>query len=221
MTITNKLHEHREALRALYEGFHRGDVPKKRFERLREKAILELYRALASARLTRDETILEEHHIVRAHLKLTQSVLREQDEEAISIFLTPHRLIRVRAIIAANQTVTGDARDSTRVEAFAIRDITGLVTRRAIRAGEAVAGAVICAVALLFRQWLLVTGTFLFVLGLLGVLHGLLLPTRWAEVEIDGLAQDDKIKIYGVRKKSARRLLRSLQGRMPTPEAPI
>jgi hypothetical protein len=213
MTIEKTLDACRKTLRELHEGFRRGDIPKKRFERQRENAIVDLYRALAGTRLAREEEILEEHHVVRAHLKLTQSVLREQDEEAISLFLTPHRLIHVRAVFGANQLITGDARDGTKVEAFALGDVSRLVPRKEIRSGEAIAGAVICVVAFLFRRLLLVTGTLLLILGLLGIVHGLLLPTRWIEAEIDGLAEDDKIRIYGVRKKSARRLLRVLRGR--------
>ena len=208
------MEELREELRSLSTGYSRGDVPRRKFDRLRAEKSVELYRAIVGIHLEADEKILEEHHVVRAHLKLSQSVLREPAEEVISLFLTERRLVRLQAILQPGQIVAGDMSDHTVIDDIHLSGVTGLKVRREPRISEAVAGIVICVVALAFRSWLLVTGTFLFLLGFLGILHGLLMPTRWVELEAHGPQPNDIIKIYGLRRKSARKFLRALRERM-------
>jgi len=53
-----------------------------------------------------------------------------------------------------------------------------------------------------------VTGPLLMLLGTLGVLHGLLLPTRWIEVRIRGAPPKEPMAVYALSKKSGRRLLK-------------
>ncbi len=214
METTSKVEELRGELRSLSAGYARGDVPKRKFDRLLAEKTVELYRAVVTTRLAEDEKILAEHHVVRAHLKLSQSVLKEPAEEAISLFLTERRLIRLQAILQPGQVVAGDASDHTIIDDVNLSGIAGLRTRREARISEAVAGFVICVVALAFRSWLLVTGTFLFLLGFMGMLHGLLMPTRWVELETLGPQPNDIMKIYGLRRKSARNFLRVLRERM-------
>lgn len=215
--MTNKVEELQEELRSLSTGYSRGDVPKRKFDRLLAEKTIGLYRAVVRARLAEDEKILAEHHVVRAHLKLSQSVLREPAEEAISLFLTDRRLIRLQAILQPGQVVAGDASDHTVIDDVHLCSIAGLRVRREARISEAVAGLVICVAALVFRSWLLITGTFLFLLGFLGILHGLLMPTRWVELEIDGPQPNDIIKVYSLRRKSARKFLRALREGMLAP----
>jgi hypothetical protein len=212
--MTNKVEELREELRNLSAGHLRGDVPRRKFDRLRAEKSVALYRAIVTTQLAKDEKILEEHHVVRAHLKLSQSVLKEPAEEVISLFLTDQRVLRLRSVLDPGQIVAGDASDHTVVDGARLGDIADLRVRRELRLSEAIAGLIICAVAVLFRSWLLVTGTFLFVIGLAGILHALLMPTRWMEIEVLLPRTDDIIRIYGLRKKSARKLLRALRERM-------
>ena len=47
-------------------------------------------------------------------------------------------------------------------------------------------GLAITAIGILFYSWLSVTGPVMVALGVLGTLHGLVLPTRWMEVEVRG-----------------------------------
>ncbi len=180
-----------------------------------EKSI-DLYPAIVGAQLAHDETILAEHHIVRAHMKLNESVLKEPEQAAISLFLTDRRLLRLRSAVVAGEVIRGDASDQTIVDHVRISDIISLRLKKELRIGEAIAGAVICAVAFLFRSWLLVTGTLLFGLGALGILHALLMPTKWIEIDSHAgfSSEDDIIKIYGLRAKNARKLLKTLQERM-------
>jgi hypothetical protein len=48
-------------------------------------------------------------------------------------------------------------------------------------------------------------------LGALGILHGLLLPTRWIEIRTGEPAPAEPVRIHGLRKKSARKLLKFLR----------
>jgi hypothetical protein len=76
-------------------------------------------------------------------------------------------------------------------------------------------GAGLCCIALLFSSWLSITGPALILLGVLGMLHALLLPTRWVEVVgVGPEAVSGPILIYTLRKKSARKLVKSLQGKI-------
>jgi hypothetical protein len=189
-------------------------------ERIREKTFqarfdeccVDLYRAVLRARLDAEEPILAEHHVVRSHLRPHHSILRDHAQEAICLFLTDRRLLCLRAVFVPDRPVTADQEDGTVVIEALLGDIQSVRRRRQVRAGEAVAGAVICAAAFLFHPWLLVTGTFLAILGALGILHGLLLPTAWLEVEAGGATSEGPIPIYATRKRSARRLVELLTG---------
>ncbi|MBI5115411.1 hypothetical protein HZA56_02960 [Candidatus Poribacteria bacterium] len=216
MTPTDKVEELREELRNITVAYGRGDIPKKKFERLQVEKSVDLYRAIVGAQLEEKEEILAEHHVVRAHMKLNESVLKEPEQAAISLFLTGRRLLRLRSVIEAGQAVRGDTSDRTVIDEVQIRDVINTRLKRELRLGEAITGAVICIIAFLFRSWLLVTGTLLVILGAMGILHGLLMPTKWIELDIHGgfSSEDDIIRVYGLRKKSARKLLKMLRERM-------
>jgi hypothetical protein len=148
---------------------------------------------------------------VRGHLRLASSVLAEPEQEAISLFLTDRRLLRMRCRILPGRPPTGDDRDGTVVDEVPLAAITSLVTRRRVRIGEVVAGAVITALALVFKPWLLITGTLLAGLGVAGMLHGLLLPTRWVEIRRSGRGADDVFRVHAMGRKSGRELLARLR----------
>jgi len=64
----------------------------------------------------------------------------------------------------------------------------------------------------LFYPYLSVTGLLMMGLGVLGMLHGLILPTRWVEVKtLESAPALDLIPIYALRKKSGRELVRFLR----------
>jgi hypothetical protein len=216
MTPTDKVEELREELLNLSVACGRGDIPKRKFERLQAEKSVDLYRAIVGAQLPEDEAIVAEHHVVRAHMKLNESVLKEPEQAAISLFLTDRRLLRLRSVVEAEQAIRGDASDRTVIDEVQIRHVIDVRLKKELRLGEAIAGAIICIIAFLFRSWLLVTGTLLVVLGALGILHGLLMPTRWIELDIHGgfSSEDDIMRVYGLRKKSARKLMKALRERM-------
>lgn len=186
---------------------------------------LALCRAVVAERLEGGEGITLEHHAVLGHLRLTQSVLNEPDQEAVSLLLTDRRLIRVRSRLLPDRPFSCDDRDQTRIDEVPLEGILGLKVERSRRLGEATAGGVIVAVALLLAPVLAVTGPILAVVGLIGVAHGLLVPTRTVGVVIAGDHGTDPVLVHAPRAKSARQLVARLRGvagtaRQPDPEAP-
>jgi hypothetical protein len=207
----------RTKIRGLYPKRERGDLTEKVFQRELIERTVELYRALIKDRLAKGEGILKEHHVARAHLKLTQSVLREPEQEAISLFTTDRRLFRVQSVLLPNRPPTADEEDRTVIEEITLKKIQSLNLRRQIRWGEIGVGGVMGVLALLFAPYLSLTGPFLIGLGGAGVLHGLLLPTRWIEIMANGSDPPlEPIPIYALRKRSARDLVQFLQVRKGT-----
>jgi hypothetical protein len=205
-----------EALRREIDGLYVkrsiGDLTEKAFQRDLSERTVDLYRNLIHGRLASEEAIHAEHHVVKAHMKVTQSVLREPEQEAISLFATDRRLFYLRSSLVPDRPPTADEKDGTRVDEVPFERIEALKLRRQIRLGEMGVGAGMCCFALLFTSWLSVTGPFMAGLGLLGMLHALLLPTRW--VEVIGVGPEPAsgpIVIYALRKKSARRLRRYIR----------
>jgi len=201
----------REELRQTALAYGRGDLHERNYLRKNAELGVDLCRAVISARLEPGEKIVHEHHVVRSHLKLNQSVLREKTQENISLFLTDRRLFSLTSLLEPDTAATCDGRDQTRIVSILRGEVSGLRVRREFRWGELIAGAVVTAVALAFHQWLLVTGIFLLGLGVLGMLHALALPTRW--LEVTG-GTEDPIIIHALRKKSGRKLVKRLK-RMP------
>jgi hypothetical protein len=187
-----------------------GDIPRRRVDGLLAEKTVALYRAAVLSRLPDDERILAEHHAALGHLHLAESVLREPDQEAVSLFLTDRRLIRVRALLSSARPASLSDEDGTVIDEVRLDEIEGLAVRREVRWGEVAAGVAIAAFALFFKSWLLITGTFLLALGGLGVLHALLVPTRWIEILAPQRLAPEPWRILAARKKSARTLRRSL-----------
>jgi hypothetical protein len=143
---------------------------------------------------------------------MNQSILREVDQECVSLFLTSARLLRLRFLLAPGRPPSCDGNDGACWDELDLARITGLRTRRAFRRGEATAGAAIFAAALVFQPWLQVTGALMAVLGALGFFHAFLMPSRWIEVETanpSGIGS--ALRIDAVRKKSARTMIEMLK----------
>ncbi len=209
--MRNPMDDIREEIRRLHLAHARGDLREKAFQRALAQRTMELYRALAESSLLPGEEILQEHHVVEAHMRLTQSVLKEPEQMATSLFLTDRRLLRVRSWIQPGRPATADHRDGTVLDQVPLAKIQALQTRRRIRPGEIGAGMAMAALALLLWQWLEVTGFVLLGLGILGAIHGLLLPTRWVEIQSRSPAPSEPILVHAYRKKSGRALLKSLR----------
>jgi hypothetical protein len=203
----------RQKIRGLYPKRDIGDLTEKVFQKELIERTIDLYRALIKDRLAKGETIQKEHHVAQAHFRLTQSVLREPEQTAVSLFSTDRRLFRIRSSFLPIRPPTADEKDQTRIDELPIKKIQALSIRRQVRWGEAGVGGAMAALALLFASWLSFTGPFLIGLGAAGIVHGFLLPTRWLEIIPQEGAPEEPMAIYALRKRSARDLVRFLQVR--------
>jgi hypothetical protein len=246
----------RAAIRELHLRRSSGDLNEKSFQRRLVDKTLDLYRAVVAGHLAEggeaeqaaagsavpaSERFLAEHHVVHGHLRLSQSVLREPEQEAVSLFATDCRLLELRSLLAPDRPSTCDERDETTIRALPYAGIRLLRPCREVRKGEILAGLLICGGALLLHPLLQVTGTLMVVLGALGVAHGLLLPTSWVEIEAapgavrrlagrsavtaerddtplqeSALPQDSgpPMRVFGLRRKSARILIATVGRQM-------
>jgi hypothetical protein len=204
----------RKDITALWAKRARGDVSERAFQRESEMRVLDLCRALVRRRVEEGESIQCEHHAVRAHTKIAGSVLRESEQEFISLLATERRLFRLRALHTPDQPLLFLDGNKDAVEELAYASASGVTVRTQRRKGQIAAGLVIAGFALLGYSWLQITGTALLLLGIAGALHALLIPTRWAEVVQPEPAVFPPFQIWALRKKSARQLLTFLRQRI-------
>ena len=213
--LTTDLNELRQNIAELYPKRDRGDLRERDFQALVADRTVALYRAIIKEKMAEGETIECEHHTIQTHFRVMQSILREPAQQATSLFLTDRGLYRLQSTIMPDQPPTADSRDQTGVEVFRLDRIHALKKRLQFRFGEVLLGTAFCGVAVVFHSWLTITAPFLAGLGILGVLHGLLRPTRWIEVElVNGSRTAEPILIYAVWKGSAKKLARRLQERL-------
>jgi len=196
---------------ALWEKRARGDVSERAFQKQSEQRVLDLCRALVRRRTGEGEPIQAEHHAVRAHTKIAGSVLKESEQEFISLLATDRSLFCLRSILTPDQPLIFRNGDRDALEELPYASISAVVVRTERRKSQMVAGLLIAGFALLGRSWLQITGTALFLLGMAGALHALLVPTRWAEVVQHSPTASPPFQIWALRKKSARRLLKFLR----------
>ncbi len=204
----------RAEIRTLVVGRRRGDIPERGFERRLTEKMLDLCRAVVRPVLAPDEPVHLEHHVVHAHLRLSQSVLKEPEQHAVSLFLTPRRLLRLRTVISPGRPATCDERDGTVIDALPLERMANLRVHRQVRWGEMAAGAVIAALGWLARPWLAATGPILVAVGVVGLVHGLLLPTRWCDVETRDATIEEPMRIFALGRRSGRALVRALRARL-------
>jgi hypothetical protein len=205
----------RKDIVALWEKRARGDLSERTFQKESERLVLNLCRALVRPRIRENESLAVEHHVVRAHTKIAGSVLRESEQEFVSLLATERRLFRLRAILTPDQPVLFRNGEKDSVEELDYAFATGVAVHTQRRKGEIVAGLAIAIFAVLGHSWLQVTSAAMFLLGIGGALDGLLLPTRWAEVEERAPSASPPFQIWALRKKSARTLFRYLRQRIP------
>jgi hypothetical protein len=203
----------REEINTLFSRLEKGDVSQRQFDRLYTERTVDLCREAVRHALPAGESVLVEHHFVHAHLK--QSVLAEPEQAAVSLFLSEQRLMHLRLRILPGRPVTCDERDGTDITDIPLASITGLPRRRVTRGSEIVAGAVIAALAWIFRADLQVTGVIMVGVGLAGMLHGIAWPTAWIEILTSAGSGDAELRIYALHRKSGRRLVQLLRRRTP------
>jgi hypothetical protein len=204
----------REGLNDLYRRRLNGDLPERTFLKELERQFLALLRATAAERLVNGEKVALEHHVSRTHTRLTRSIFHQTEQEAVSLYATDRRLLRQRLTLLPDRPLTREEIGRMTFDDAPYEKVRDLRVSRAIRPSEIAAGAVIAGVAWLFRETLLVTGSLLFLLGILGMLHGLVLPTRSIEVRTDDAGTSEPISVLSARRKSARVLLRYVRSRV-------
>ena len=155
-----------------------GDLSAKKHERLRHEAYTDLARRLIAPHLEPGETLLLEHHWYAGHETAPVSVLRESAQAAESLFATDRRLFRWRYADKPSPDALSDPALRETLEFRRFGELSGLERRLKVRWGEALAGALIAAAAAVLWGHLQVTAPFMLGLGVLGMLHGLLWPTR-------------------------------------------
>lgn len=191
-----------------------GDLREKDFQRALAERTVDLYRAVIRPRLERDEKIMCEHHVIQSHFKITQSVLKEPEQRATSLFATDRRLVRLRSMVKPNSPVSCDETDQTVIDEVFFDQVVTVKTRREIRISQVIAGLVTSGLAYFFKPWLNITGMVLIGFGILGAVHAVLLPTRWVElVTADENANVDPMIITVLRKKSGKSLLKYVRAR--------
>jgi hypothetical protein len=207
--MTTRVESLRREICELNEKQLRGDVSQRTFPKQHEKLTVAVCGELGRERLVPDEPILAEHHVVHAHTKLAGSVLRESEQDRISLYATDRRVFRLSSRENPGEPVQFRTLDRDEIDEIPFSRISRIVVRRQIRIGEIIAGAVIAGVAYLFRPWLQVTGIAMVALGIAGALHGLLIPTRWAEI-MPREHDVAPIQIFALRKRSAKKLIKVL-----------
>jgi len=205
----------RRGIIKLYEKRKIGDLTERKFQSALAEKTVDLYRALVRDRMADGEEIQLEHHTILSHLKLTKSIMREPEQFATSLFATDRRLFRVRSTVIITRPPTGDRRDQTEVDALSYKRMGSLKIHRQIRWAEAGVGAALAGIGAVFAPWLDITGPFLIGFGALGVLHALLLPTRWMEVvSTNPNPEGEPMNVYVLRKKSAKALVQFLRKKL-------
>ena len=210
--------ELREKLQQLYARHAAKDLPERPFRRALTEFSYRLYTAVARDQLKPGETIVHEHNIIRAHGWWTRSILQDPDQEITSLYLTDRRIVRIRSVQIPGRPISCDAADQTTVDSLFFDRIEGLKVHREIRWGEIAMGLGITAVALLFYDWLEISGPVLLGVGGLGALHGLLWHSRWVEIRSRSAPEGGPMVVYATRRKSGRKFLKLLRERIrPAP----
>src|SRR3974377_2397245 len=93
----------RDDIAELYLKRTVGECSERVFHRELAERTVDLYRAIIERGLEADEIILAEHHAISSHFRLTQSVLREPEQNATSLYLTDRRLLRLRSVVMPEQ----------------------------------------------------------------------------------------------------------------------
>lgn len=210
----------REKLQQLYVRHAAKDLPERPFRRALTEYSYRLYTAVAREQLKPGERILHEHNIIRAHGWWTRSVLQDPDQEIASLYLTDRRVIRIRSVQVPGRPISCDTADQTTVDSLYFDRIEELKAHRDVRWGEIAMGLGIVAVALLFYDWLEISGPVLLGVGGLGALHGILWHSRWVELRSRSTPAGGPIVVYATRRKSGRTLLKLLRERIRPAPAP-
>ena len=200
------------ALADLAARFALGDLNPKRYARLRQHALAALGRSKVSRSLMPGETIVAEHHWVEGQTELPESPFAETGQTAGSLYATDRRLFRWRFHDCASPSAPSPPDVEETLECRWYAEITGVESRASFRWGEAVTGLTISVVAGLLSARLGVTGPLLLAIGVFGIVHAMMVPTRYVMVVIDGA--DVGWPVWAARTRSGRAVLGEVATRL-------
>jgi len=199
-------------LSALAERFALGDLNPKRYARLRQQALAALGRRKIAPLLTPGEAFLAEHHWVEGHTRLPDAPFAETGQTAGSLYATDRRLFRWRFHDCPSPSVSPPPEIEETLGFRWYAEIVGVERRRSFRWGEAITGLTIAIVAGLLFARLGVTGPLLLAVGVFGVAHAMMVPTRYATVVFDG--DDDGWPVWAAATESGRAVLGEVSRRV-------
>jgi hypothetical protein len=204
-----------EVLAALAARFSLGDLSPKRYARLRQQALAAVGRRKIVPLLTPGETILAEHHWVEGHARLPDAPFAETGQAAGSLYATDRRLFRWRFHDCPSPSTSPPPDFEETLEFRWYAEIAGVERRRSFRWGEAVTGLAIALIAGVLSARLGVTGPLLLAVGVFGVVHAMMVPTRYVTVLFDGT--DDGWPVWAAATRSGRAVLSEVSGRAVRP----
>jgi hypothetical protein len=201
-------------LKDLARRFKAGDVAARRYARLRQDLLAHLGRCRILPQLEPGESLIAEHHWVEPTARLPESPLEDAGLGSVSLYATTRRLFRWRFQDRGAQTDAAGARLDESLDVRWYTDITALLGHRETRWGEAAAGLAIAAAAALLYGHLAVTAPFILAVGLFGVAHALLVPTRRVALRSASSGDADWL-VSAVATPSGRALVASIRDRVP------
>lgn len=206
------------ALSALAARFALGDLNPKRYARLRQQALAALGRRKIAPLLAPGETFLAEHHWVEGHTRLPDAAFAETGQTAGSLYATDRRLFcwRFHDCPSPSASPPPDIEETLEFRWYA--EIAGVERCRSFRWGEAVTGLIIAMLAGFLSTRLGVTGPLLLAVGVFGVVHAMMVPTRYVTVVFNG--SDAGWPVWAAATESGRAVLREVSGRAARPIAP-
>ena len=199
-------------LSALAERFALGDLNPKRYARLRQQALAALGRRKIAPLLTPGEAFLAEHHWVEGHTRLPDAPFAETGQTAGSLYVTDRRLFRWRFHDCPSPSASPPPDVEETLEFRWYAEISGVERRRSFRWGEAITGLIIAVLAGFLSARLGVTGPLLLAVGVFGVVHAMMMPTRCVTVVFDG--NDDGWPVWAAATESGRAVLGEVSGRV-------
>ena len=200
------------ALAVLAERFALGDLNPKRYARLRQQVLAALGRSKIAPSLDPGETIAAEHHWTESHERLPDAPFAETGQTAGSLYATDRRLFRWRFHDGGLPSASPQGGVEETIESLWYAEIAGMERRSSFRWGEAITGLVIAAVAGLMYARLGVTGPMLLAVGVFGIIHAVVVPTRYVTVVVDG--SDTGWPVWAARTKSGQAVLGEVAKRL-------
>jgi hypothetical protein len=205
------------ALADLSDAVVRGDLRAGQYTRRRQDLVIKLGRGRVGCWLEPGEAIVAEHHWIEPTVTVSASALEQPVQLAGSAYATGRRIFRwrFREVVGRPGTPANEIDESLEYEWYGA--IAGLADQHVVRWGEVAVGAAIALIALLLRAHLQlsITGPVLLGVGIFGVVHGLVCPTRYTRLTTLDPARP-KWEIWAPDTKSGGRLLEEVRRRVLT-----